>query len=101
MAAASVVLPLKNSQTLVNIPQPELISHKVMLVFCIRPVPLYFRSAERGISMVVEGWFAVGIGASLDVDGGVTRAGDVVTVEAAFELAFAKVGDGGRGGIVD
>lgn len=101
MTAASVVLPLENSQTLVNISQPEFISHIVMLVFRVRPRSLHFCSAERGVSMVVEGWFAVGIGASLDVDGRIARTGNMVTVEAAFQLAFAKGRDGGGGGIVD
>ena len=72
-----------------------------MLVFRVRSRSLYFCSAERGVSMVVEGWFAVGIGASLDVDGRIAGAGDVVTVEAAFQLAFAEGRDGGVGGIVD
>ena len=72
-----------------------------MLILPVRPLPLYFCSAERRVSMVVEGWFAVRIGASLDVDGRIARAGDVVTVEAAFELTLAK-GRNGRGwGIVD
>ena len=47
--------------------------------------------------MVVEGRFAVDIGACFDVDGGVSRAGYVIAVGAAFELALAEGGDRGWG----
>ena len=75
---------------LVDVPQPELISHVVMLVLCICPRSFYFRSAKRRLTVVVEGRFAVRISASLDVDGRVARTGDVVAEEAAFELALAE-----------
>ncbi len=75
---------------LVYVAQAELISHVVMLVLCICPRSFYFCSAKRRVSMVVEGRFAVGISASLDVDGRVARTGDVVAEEAAFELALAE-----------
>lgn len=80
-----------------HIPQPELVSHIVMLILRIRPCSLYFCPAERGVSMVVEGVSAVGVGARLDIDGRVTGAGDVIAMEATFELAFAKVRDGEGG----
>ena len=101
MTARSLVLPLKDSQMLMYIPQAELISHIVMLILRICSRPLYFCSAKRRVSMVVEGGFAVGIGTSLDVDGRVARAGNVVALEAALKLALAEVRDGGRGGIID
>ncbi len=75
---------------LMYISEPELISHVVMLILCICPSSLYFCSAKHRVSMVVECRFAVGISASLDVDGRVAGTGDVVAEEAAFELAFAE-----------
>lgn len=101
MTARLLVLPLKDVQMLMYISQAELISHIVMLILRICPRSLYFCSAKRRVSMVVEGGFAVGIGTSLDVDGRVARAGDVVAEKAAFKLALAEVRDGGRGRIVD
>lgn len=83
------------------ISQPELISYIVVLILRIMPGSFYFCAAKRRVSMVVEGGFAVGIGAGLDVDGRVARAGDVVPLEAAFELTLAEDRDGGGGGVVD
>lgn len=92
--ARSLVLPLKDSQSLVDIPQPELISHIIMLVFCIRPFSLYFCSAKRRVSMIVKGGVAIRIGACFDVDGRVAGAGDVVAKVATFELALAESREG-------
>lgn len=101
MTQRSLVLPLKDSQMLVYIPQSEFISHIVMLILRICPRSLHFCSAERRVSVIVKGGFAVGIGASLDVDGRVARAGDVIAEEAAFKLAFAEGRDGIGGRVVD
>lgn len=84
-----------------HVPQSELVPHIVVLIRRIRACSLYFCPAEPRVSMVVEGGFTVGIGASFDIDGRVARAGDVVAVEVAFELAFAESRDWGGGGVVD
>ena len=68
-----------------------------MLIFRVRPRPFDFCSAERRVSVVVEGKFAVGIRACFDVDGGVAGAGYVIAVEAAFELALTEGGERGWG----
>ena len=101
MRARSLILPLKDSQSLVDISQTKLISHIIVLVFCIWPFSLYFCSAERRVSMVVKGGSAFRIGACLDVDGRVAGAGDVVAQVATFELAPAKSRNGGWGRVVD
>lgn len=101
MTAALLALPLKDSQSLVDVPQPELISHIVMLILRIWPCSLYLCSAERWVSMIVKAGFAIRIGACLDVDGGVAWTGDTVASVATFELALAKSREGGGGRVVD
>lgn len=86
---------------LVYIPQSEFVSHIVMFILRICPGSLYFCSAERRVSMIVECGLAVWVVASLDVDGRIARAGDVVAVEATFELAFAEGRDGRGGRVID
>ena len=63
---------------LMHVAQTELVSHIVMLIRGVGPLPLDFCSAKRRVSVVVEGWFAGGVGAWFDVDGRVARVGDVV-----------------------
>ena len=91
-------IPLKNNKMLMHIAETELVSHIVMLIRGVWALALDFCSAKRRVSVVVEGRFAGGIGAWFDVDGRVSRAGNIADT---FKLAFAEVRGGGRGGVVD
>lgn len=95
------IFPLKDSQSLVDTPQPELISHIVMPILRMWPFSLYLCSAERWVSMIVKDGFAIRTGACLDVDGGVAWTGDTVASVATFELALPQVRDGRGSGVID
>lgn len=73
---------------LMDIPEAELIPHIIMLASCIRPFCFDLRPAGLGLTMVVQSWLTVGVGAGLDVGWGASWSGgiEMVAEGGPFEL---------------
>ena len=86
-----------------DITEPELVTHEILLASCIRSLCFHLRPTVLGLAVVVQGRFAVGISARLDIGRRTRRSGRVQMVAevGTLELGGSQGGGRRRSGIVD
>lgn len=94
-------IPLKDSQMLMQIPQPKFVPSIVMLPSAIVSCGLHLSPSVACLAMIVQRSFPRWILTGLDVDVGIAWAGNGIMELCGFELAGTEDGGGSRGGVVD